>query len=66
MEVFDDVYCSNSDHIPDAESLLMENHISGLDHKDSTLFPFPFAVDYEERKLMATKGMYKIIYPRWS
>ena len=49
----------NSDHIPDAESLLMENHISGLDHKDSTLFPFPFAVDYEERKLMATKAMQK-------
>ncbi|XP_063443802.1 protein bicaudal C homolog 1-A-like [Mytilus trossulus] len=30
-----------------------------LDHKDSTLFPFPFAVDYEERKLMANKAMQK-------
>jgi hypothetical protein len=51
MEVFDNVYCSNSDHIPDAESLLMENHISGLDHKDSTLFPFPFAVELKNGEI---------------
>ncbi|XP_052070430.1 protein bicaudal C homolog 1-A-like isoform X1 [Mytilus californianus] len=50
----------NTDHVPDAEALgLLENHIHGLDHKDSTLFPFPFAVDYEERKLLATKAMQK-------